>query len=88
MNFFSNFSVKRSYNSGNVAKNRLQQMLFQDRVKIPPTMMDAIHSDLVLATSKFMAINSNKIDLSFTRTAGQDRLIVNLPIWPGKRALY
>jgi len=69
-----------SKNSGNVAKERLQVVLIQDRVKMPPGTMNKIRDEIIEVISKYVDIDTDKMEISLTKSARQNRLVADIPI--------
>ncbi|MFQ5576643.1 MAG: cell division topological specificity factor MinE [Anaerolineae bacterium] len=80
MGFLNRLLGKPSNKSGNVAKERLQLVLIQDRVKLPPGVMDSIRDDIIDVISKYVDVDTDGIDITLTKTARQNRLVANIPI--------
>lgn len=66
--------------SGNIAKERLKLVLLQDRIKLPPPKMEQMQKELVTVISKYIDIDSDGIELSFTQVEHQDCLVANIPV--------
>jgi cell division topological specificity factor len=69
-----------SKNSGSVAKERLQVVLIQDRVKMPPGTMYKIRDEIIQVISKYVDIDTDKMEISLTKSARQNRLVADIPI--------
>ncbi len=79
MNFIDRL-LGRSSNSGQLAKERLQLVLVQDRVKLPPGTLDKMRDELINVISKYVDIDTEGIDISFTKASQQNCLVANIPI--------
>ncbi|MEM7345633.1 MAG: cell division topological specificity factor MinE [Chloroflexota bacterium] len=66
--------------SSNVAKERLKLVLLQDRIKLPPPKMAEMQQEIVAVISKYIDIDSDGIELSFTQVEQQDCLVANIPV--------
>jgi len=84
MGFLSGLFGK-SKNSGHVAKERLQVVLIQDRVKMPPDTMNKIRDEIIEVISKYVDIDTDGIDISLTKSARQSRLVADIPILRSKK---
>jgi cell division topological specificity factor len=84
MSFFDRLFGRSSTKSGSVAKERLQVVLIQDRVKIPPAVMDRLRGELVEVISKYVDVDADGIDISLAQTARQNRLVADVPILGSK----
>ena len=70
----------RGQSSREVAKNRLQLVLVQDRVKLSPHRMDQLKDELIQVISKYVEIEKDGIDISLTRSGRQSRLTADIPV--------
>ena len=84
MGFFKKLFGQSPAKSGDVAKERLQLVLIQDRVKLPPMAMEKIRDDIIEVISKYVEVDTDGIDISLTKTARQSRLVANIPILRSK----
>jgi len=66
--------------SGAVAKQRLQLVLVQDRVKLPPEVLEAIREDIVAVISKYVDIDQEGIEVVLTPGTNMDKLTANIPV--------
>jgi len=80
MNFFNRLLGNGGTKSGTIAKNRLQLVLVQDRVNLSPARMDLLKDDLIEVISKYVDIDTDRIDISLTNTNRQSQLIANIPV--------
>lgn len=84
LEIFKFFSKEKK--SKTVAKERLKLVLVHDRSNVSPLMMDNIKQDLIEMISKYMDVDSSRIDLKFTRTKSDvdsapiSALVANIPI--------
>ena len=78
--------------SGQVAKNRLKLVLFQDRLNLSPDMLEMLKSDVFEAISKYVVIDKEAFDLQICpidaedKSEGQATLVANMPIVDVKRS--
>ncbi|MDD2971991.1 MAG: cell division topological specificity factor MinE [Lachnospiraceae bacterium] len=72
--------------SGNVAKDRLKILLISDRVNCSPEMMELIKNEIIQVLSKYMKIDSEKMEINITKKNSKGRnaiapsLYANIPI--------
>nr|WP_245528296.1 cell division topological specificity factor MinE [Halanaerobium praevalens] len=66
--------------SKNVAKERLQFVLVQDRVKLTPEEMDAMRDELIEVLSKYIDVDSQKIEMDVKREDDMTALVANFPL--------
>lgn len=86
MGFLDKLFGNKANNSGGVAKERLQVVLVQDRLKIPPNIMEEMQDDIVSVISKYVDIDRDGIDITLTKVARQDCLVANIPVLRSKEA--
>ncbi len=67
-------------NSREVAKNRLQLVLVQDRVKLSPAEMDSLKDELIQVISKYVEIQHDGINISLTKEGRQSMLSADIPV--------
>lgn len=68
-----------------VAKQRLQVVLIQDRTQIPPRVLDQIKNDIIHCITKYVDIDPSGLDISFGPLDECDRasataLMASIPI--------
>ena len=90
MDFFGLFDKKPK--SGKIAKNRLQLVLFQDRMNTSPKMLEMLKSDLIAVLANYVDIDEDELDITIGTTGeGEGRgdegpaLMANIPIKGWKR---
>jgi cell division topological specificity factor len=66
--------------SGSVAKHRLQLVLVQDRVKLPPEVMEAIKEEIIAVISKYVDIDQDGLEVTLTTGEKMDKLTANIPV--------
>ncbi len=62
-----NFSLKHKNSSVNIAKHRLQSVLFSDRMYCSSDIMEQMREDLYHTISKYMEIDPKNFELKLTR---------------------
>lgn len=80
MNILDWLLGRTSPSSREIAKDRLQLVLVQDRVNLSPDKMNALKDDLIKVISKYVDIDQGGIDISLTRNGRQSRLTANIPV--------
>ncbi|MGM0500441.1 MAG: cell division topological specificity factor MinE [Bacillota bacterium] len=70
--------------SKSVAKERLQFVLVQDRVKLTPDEMDAMRDELIGVLSKYIDVDSQKIEMDVKREDDMTALVANFPLKSSK----
>jgi len=71
--------------SSDLAKERLQLVLLQDRIKLPPVIMEQMQNELVTVISKYIDIDREGVDISLTQVASQNCLVANIPVLRSKK---
>ena len=66
--------------SADVAKYRLQLVLVQDRVKLPPEVMEAIKEEIIAVISKYVDIDKEGLEVTLSRGESLDKLTANIPV--------
>lgn len=80
MNTLQRLIGRKQPTTREVAKNRLQLVLVQDRVNLPPGKMDRLKDDLIQVISKYVEIDQAGIEISITGNGRQHRLTANIPV--------
>ena len=78
-----NFFSRRK--SREIAKDRLKILLISDRVNCSPEMMEMIKTDIAKVISKYMKIDTERMEIQISKTdrKGRDKiptLYANIPI--------
>ena len=87
MGFLEKLFRSSSNKSGHVAKERLQLVLLQDRIKLPPPVMEQMRDELIDVISKYVDIDNEGIDITFTKVSKQDCLVANIPVLRSKHSV-
>ena len=80
MNTLQRLMGRKQPTTREVAKNRLQLVLVQDRVNLPPGKMDRLKDELIQVISKYVEIDQTGIEISITGNGRQHRLTANIPV--------
>ncbi len=80
MNVFSRLLGRREPTSRDIAKNRLQLVLVQDRVHLPPEKMSELKDELIKLISEYVEIDREGIEISLTKSGRRSRLTANIPV--------
>jgi len=80
MNALQRLIGHKQSNSRDIAKNRLQLVLVQDRVNLPAGKMNQLKDELIQVISKYVEIDQNGIEISLTGNGRQHRLTANIPV--------
>ncbi len=71
--------------SRDIAKERLQLVLVHDRVKIPPNLLQTLKDELITVISKHIEIDREGVQINFTQSKQQSRLVADIPIIGNRR---
>ena len=80
MNAFQRLIGRKQSGSREIAKNRLQLVLVQDRVNLPAGKMNKLKDELIQVISKYVEIDQDGIEISLTGNGRQHRLTANIPV--------
>jgi cell division topological specificity factor len=80
MNILNRLLGRSKPTSREIAKDRLQLVLVQDRVNISPEKMSALKDELITIISKYVEIDQNGIDITLTKAGRQSRLTADIPV--------
>lgn len=70
----------RNTSSKLVAKERLRQVLMQDRAGIPPETLHLIKGEIIATISKHARVDLDGIEVNLAFTGGRTRLVANIPL--------
>lgn len=80
MNIFSRLLGQKEPTSRDIAKNRLQLVLVQDRVNLSPETMNELKDEMIKLISKYVVIEREGIEITLTKTGRRSRLTANIPV--------
>ena len=66
--------------SREIAKERLQLVLVQDRFKISPATLEKMKDELITVISRYVEIEADGVQVTFTQTRTQSRLVADIPV--------
>ena len=66
--------------SGEVAKERLRLVLAHDRTSISPAMLETLKDEIIAVISRHVAIDPDDVQVTFTQTARESRLVADIPL--------
>jgi cell division topological specificity factor len=70
----------RSSGSADIAKQRLQLVLTQDRTNISPETLNLLKDEIVAVISKHIEIDAENVEVNITGDASGHRLTANIPV--------
>ena len=71
---------RRQRSSRDIAKERLKRALMYDRIKITPDMLQTLKDDLIVVISKHAEIDRDGVQVNFTQSQRQSRLVADIPV--------
>ena len=77
--FFTEEEKKES-GSSNVAKERLQFILVQDRIKLSPQQMEEMKAELIEVITRYVEVDKSKIDMDISREEEKMARVANFPL--------
>jgi cell division topological specificity factor len=80
MNMLQRLFGRSQPTSREMAKDRLQLVVVQDRVKMSPEVMNRMKDDLIQVISKYVEIDEDGINISLTKSGRQSRLTADIPV--------
>lgn len=80
MNWLNTLFGRREPTSREVAKNRLQLVLVQDRVNMSPHLLQTLKDELISVISKYVEIDAQNMEVTFTQNKRQSRLTADIPV--------
>ena len=80
MNWLNALFGRREPTSREIAKNRLQLVLVQDRVNMSPQLLQTLKDELISVISKFVEIDEENMEVTFTQSKRQSRLTADIPV--------
>jgi cell division topological specificity factor len=80
MNALQRLFGGKQKSSRQVAKNRLQLVLVQDRVNLPAGKMNQLKDELIQVISKYVEIDQEGIEITLTGNGRQQSLTANIPV--------
>ena len=79
MSFFRNLFAKGP-SSAELAKQRLQVVLVQDHLSMPPGTMEAIKAEIAAVISRHLDIDPEGVEVAVERRGHNDELVANIPV--------
>jgi cell division topological specificity factor len=80
MRFLDRLFGRQEPTSRQVAKDRLQLVLVHDRVNISPAMLDTMKDEMIKVISKYVEIDPDGVEVTFSQSKRQSRLTADIPI--------
>jgi cell division topological specificity factor len=80
MGFLNRLFGQKQPTSSEIAKERLQLVLVQDRFKISAATLDQLKDELIKVISRYVEIDADGVEVNFTQTRYQSRLVADIPV--------
>lgn len=80
MGFLERLMGGRAPSSRQVAKERLQLVLVQDRIKLSPAMLERMKDELITVISRYVEIDADGVEVTFTQGKRESRLVADIPV--------
>ena len=80
MGFLNRLFGQKQPTSSEIAKERLQLVLVQDRFKISAGTLDKLKDELIKVISRYVEIDPDGVEVNFTQTRYQSRLTADIPV--------
>ena len=74
-------------NSKQIAKNRLQMVLVQDRSGLTSEEMESFRKDLLEVISRYFSLEKRSVEIEWHRTESETALMINTPVVSRLRAV-
>ena len=71
--------------SGAVARERLRLVLAHDRSDISPALLETLKDEIVTVISRHVAIDAEGVEVTFSQSAHETRLVADIPLSPLRR---
>ena len=78
----------RRAGSARAAKQRLQFDLVHDRAGLSPAKIEVMKNDLIAAISKYVDLDSRRVDITLTRDRRKQRLVADIPLVPRRQRAH
>ena len=75
----------RDNKSANAAKERLQLVLINDRINLPPGTMEKLRDEVIAVISRHVPIDPREVILEVTREGSSQRLVADIPLKTPRR---
>ena len=70
----------REPSSAEQAKERLKLVLVHDRINISPAMLDTMKDEMIKVISKYVEIDPDGVEVTFSQSKRQSRLTADIPV--------
>ncbi len=85
MEFLRRMFKTKEPSSRSIAKERLQLVLVHDRAQISPQVLQTIKDEIIEVISRYVEIERDGVEITFTQNRRQSRLQADIPLMPNRR---
>ena len=69
----------RSRGSAQEAKERLQFILFHDRIDLPPEQLEEMKKEILMVISKYVSIEQDRVDIALQQRQRDSLIVAEIP---------
>lgn len=80
MSIWDRLLGRRKPTSRQVARERLQLVLVHDRTKISPQLLQTLKNEIIEVISRHVDIDREGVEVTFTQSRRQSRLMADIPL--------
>ena len=77
--FIDRLRGRRSKTSAQDAKERLQFILFHDRIDLPPDQLEAMKREILQVISKYVAVEQERVDIALQQRERDNLIVAEIP---------
>ncbi len=77
--FFDRMRGRGSKGSAQEAKERLQFILFHDRIDLPPEQLEAMKREILEVISKYVSIEQDRVDIALQQRQRDSLIVAEIP---------
>jgi cell division topological specificity factor len=85
MSIWDKLLGRREPTSRQIARERLQLVLVHDRTKISPQLLQTLKDEIIAVISRHVDIDREGVEVNFTQSRRQSRLVANIPLQSSRR---
>jgi cell division topological specificity factor len=80
MGLFNRLLGRAAPSSKDIAKERLQIALVNDRLKIPPEVLETVKQEMTVVVSQYMLVDKPGIEVTLTTEHDHKNLVASIPV--------
>jgi cell division topological specificity factor len=77
--FIDRLRGRSSRRSAQDAKERLQFILFHDRIDLPPDQLDAMKREILEVISKYVSVEQDRVDIALQQRQRDSLIVAEIP---------